>query len=93
MNDIEVLIQKYPFLYNLIRYKGDCIKILNLLSHQALDIEEISKRLNLKKYIVEEDLNYLENHNLVDKLYISNKVLYYPTSFGKKFIEAYNEKI
>ncbi len=92
MEEIEILMQKYPFLYNLVKYKGDCIKILNLLNHKAMDIEEITKSLNLKKYVVKEYIKYLLEHKMIDKLYLNNKIVYYPTSFGKKFIDTYNKE-
>lgn len=92
MEEIEILMQKYPFLYNLVKYKSDCIKILDLLNKRAMDIDEISKNLNLKKYVVEEYIQYLLNHKMMDKLYLNNKILYYPTLLGKKFIEAYDKE-
>ncbi len=91
MEEIEILMQKYPFLYNLIKYKKECINILDLLNHRAYDKEEICKRLNLKKYVVDESIEYLLKHKMIDKLYLNNKIVYFPTTFGKKFIETYKK--
>ena len=92
MDDLEILMQKYPFLFNLIKYHRTYIKILELLDKKANSIEEICDKLKLKRYVVEEGIDYLLKHNMIDKLYLNNKVVYFLTSFGKKFLEAYRKE-
>ena len=80
------------------RYVGEKkVKVLSKLYPGITPIDmkltpENIENLNLKKYVVEEYIQYLLNHKMMDKLYLNNKILYYPTLLGKKFIEAYDKE-
>ena len=84
--ELLYLIQKYPSIYRVIK-EPSFFAILKALENGGKTFQELVEITMLNPRALEEHIDFLLNNQLIDALYLPNRIEYVLTNFGKRVLE------
>jgi Fe2+ or Zn2+ uptake regulation protein len=86
------MVEDNPQLYKIISSKDHMIVLEEIYKKKNIDIEYLQRNINIKKYtILYNILESLIKENLIKKIKLSNKDVYFINENGQKIIDLYKK--